>query len=273
MKLKSHPRVFFNKNPIVEVLAQIRFNRLLTIEESLPIEFQERLLDQYPIFETTKTFSAHINIVDDSNGNPSISSQKESQPTESIKNFRDIGRVWTVTLASNFLMLSCAKYSHWGEFKERLEFVIAQFRNSYSGVKITERIGLRYTDIIDRVALDIQKSGWTSLLQPFLLGPFHAKQLIDTGEVPEISVEQFSGVSHLDLGNTKLIIQNGLVRNTKTDDLAFRIDFDHYQAKTEYFDIGGIIDVFELLHSKSWSVFRSCIKDRLYESLEPHTSK
>ena len=273
MELKIHSRVFFNKNTIVEVIAQIRFNRLLTIEESLPTKFQESLLDKYPIFETTKTFSAQINIVDNSDGNSSISPQEESQQTGSMKNFKDINRIWTVTLASNSLTLSCVKYSRWEEFKERLEFVINQFKRSYPGVKITERIGLRYHDIIDRVALDIQQSCWTSLLQPFLLGPFHATQLIDNGDIQEKSVEQFNGVSQLDLGNTKLMIQHGLVRNIKTDDIAFRIDFDHYQANIESFDIGGIINVFELLHSKSWSVFRSCIKTRLYESLEPNTSE
>ena len=43
MKLKNHTRTYFEKNPIEEVIAQIRFPRNMEIESGLPVSFQKNI--------------------------------------------------------------------------------------------------------------------------------------------------------------------------------------------------------------------------------------
>jgi len=46
-------RVIYEKAPLVQVICQLRFPQILRIESQLPVEFQERIRDAFPILEKT----------------------------------------------------------------------------------------------------------------------------------------------------------------------------------------------------------------------------
>ena len=45
------PRVIYSKAPLVQVICQLRFPTLLSIESQPPVEFQERIRDHFPLLE------------------------------------------------------------------------------------------------------------------------------------------------------------------------------------------------------------------------------
>ena len=51
MRLKQWDRVRYTKNPLVEVVAQVRFPRILEIDDQLPSDFQRALRQDYPLLE------------------------------------------------------------------------------------------------------------------------------------------------------------------------------------------------------------------------------
>ena len=44
------PRVMYERNPLVEVICQVRFPPVLRIEAQLPDAFQDRIRDVFPIY-------------------------------------------------------------------------------------------------------------------------------------------------------------------------------------------------------------------------------
>ena len=46
MPFKDTERVIYNKNPLIEVVCQLRFPRILTISETQPTSFQEKVVDE-----------------------------------------------------------------------------------------------------------------------------------------------------------------------------------------------------------------------------------
>ena len=50
MSFPDTPRVIYNKNPLAEVICQLRFPSILLIDAGLPAGFQERIRAMYPLF-------------------------------------------------------------------------------------------------------------------------------------------------------------------------------------------------------------------------------
>lgn len=42
-------RVIYENNPLIEVIIQYRFPKILALNSKDPIEFQDRIKDEYPI--------------------------------------------------------------------------------------------------------------------------------------------------------------------------------------------------------------------------------
>ena len=44
-------RVIYENNPLIEVIIQYRFPKILALNSKDPIEFQDRIKDEYPIYQ------------------------------------------------------------------------------------------------------------------------------------------------------------------------------------------------------------------------------
>ena len=51
MKFPDTKRVIYEKNPLVEVICQLRFPTILRISQQQPVDFQDKIRFDYPIFE------------------------------------------------------------------------------------------------------------------------------------------------------------------------------------------------------------------------------
>jgi len=50
LRIPESPRVIYASNPLVDVICQVRFPRILRIDSELPVAFQEAIRDQFPLF-------------------------------------------------------------------------------------------------------------------------------------------------------------------------------------------------------------------------------
>jgi uncharacterized protein (TIGR04255 family) len=55
MALPEHPRVIYQKNPLAEVICQVRYPAVSALESQRPTEFWNRIRDQFPAMETKES--------------------------------------------------------------------------------------------------------------------------------------------------------------------------------------------------------------------------
>ncbi|WP_210246032.1 TIGR04255 family protein [Rhizobium sp. SJZ105] len=247
--LDNYERVIYRKNPLVEVLAQIKFPTSLLIASTLPTQFQQELLDSYPIFEPQGAL--HVDI---EGGNPNAVMTNQYL-------FKSGDDRWSVTLASDSLTLSTSDYVRWEEFSYRLREIINALLKCYK-IGSFSRIGLRYRDIIDPEPLDLLGCAWAELITPVLLGIF------DAPELGEIVVDHTASAATFAVEDFRVNLQTSFVLN-QNENKAFLIDSDFFQVAVSTAGVENAIGVLSRLHTYSGPVFRFCITEKLHQALGP----
>ncbi len=257
MLFPETPRVIYQKNPLVEVICQLRFPLLLRIDTEPPADFQEALREEYPKLKVEKSLGINISV----QGNipsPGATGLKYEFASE------EDDPIWKVVLANNFLALTTKKYERWEEFRERLEKLIAILAEIYRPNFFT-RIGLRYQDLIVRSELDLKDCSWTDLLKPHIAGLFSPSGLSEQDIVESLSVFRCP-LSPID-GFVR--VRHGLASRNDQDDgeLDYLIDSDFYtESQTELSDVLTTLDDF---NKQAGRLFHWCIEEKLHDAMRP----
>jgi uncharacterized protein (TIGR04255 family) len=249
MKFPKSQRVTYSRNPLWEVICQLRFPKILRIETELPVDFQEAIRAEYPILKTPPAIQL-----------PFLSSPQISQGV--TYEFFDKEGKWKLVLYSDFIALSTVNYEKWEDFRSRLSTAINLLVKCYSPSHFT-RVGLRYQDFIIRSELELTQSPWQSLLQPAILGVFVADNL------PEQDFTEASSmfVCRLDYADAVLRVQYGLTRKDEFGELGYLIDADFStENNTEINDATHFLDRF---NQEAGNFFRWCITEELQQALQP----
>src|SRR5437870_4982310 len=117
MAFPESRRVIYDKNPLVEVISQLRFPTVLTIEAELPARFQEKLRGDYPIFDDGSASGAAELIPQE------IARLFGSQfgiSAAKVFGFTSPDGVWKVNLNREFVAITSTKYRKWDDFRGRL---------------------------------------------------------------------------------------------------------------------------------------------------------
>ena len=88
------PRCRYHKNQLGEVICQLRFPEILTIETNLPGEFQEAIRASFPLYSSRKEAAAPK--LTGTPGNMKLEPQRQITNHQ----FQSEGRLWRVTVAS-----------------------------------------------------------------------------------------------------------------------------------------------------------------------------
>ena len=266
MPFKEAVRVIYQKNPLVEVVCQLRFPRILSINETLPAEFQERIREIYPLFEMTTEQQQQVTIdavADDAEPIPRL---VQVEKTKNYK-FSSADGVWRVNLTSTFFALSTSSYTTWDDFLSRLYDPFNALIELYKPA-FFERIGLRYIDAFRRQHLGLADTPWNELIEPFALGFLSNRDIMD-------EVKGFSSIGEIDIGNGALARINttlGYVgsidtqMNTGNPELSFIVDSDMFYGKKT---IEQAFPSLDSLHGTSTKLIRALITDKLHEAMEP----
>lgn len=250
-------RCIYRRNPLTEVICQLRFPEILAIGANLPVAFQEAIRDEFPQYSARKEAPA-----------PRISGvpgnlRLENAPEVINYQFVSADGVWRVNLTSKFISLACCRYSCWEDFAAKLDKPLAAFIQLYKPAYF-ERVGLRYVNAISRKQLDLEGTPFRELINSCYLGILSEEDFHE-GAVSRCTVDAELSIR----GGCKAKIHAGpglLKRGGKADpEVKFIFDQDLYMpGKVELNLSAGAL---QTLHSQAFSIFRGAITDTLHDTL------
>jgi len=259
--LPDSPRVVYARNPLIEVLCQVRFPPILRIAVEPPAAFQDRIRSEYPLLAEKQPDAIEL-----PPGVPPVVAQviRSSLPKGKAAGyeFASADEKWKVTLTRDFLALSTSAYRRWEDFRVHLDGPMKALIEVYAPAFFT-RIGLRYQDLIRRSAFqNAPDTNWRDLVKPHIAGAL---------AVPEVAeaVEEAFGRTLIRFPHFKAKVRFNcaIVQASETNEECFVIDSDFYtEERTNISDVDDILGYF---NRQSGRLFRWCIQDRLHEAMEP----
>lgn len=238
--LTEHERLTFERNPLQNVVAQVRFPHLYELEAPAGVTaFQRAVHDAYPIAQPRE-----------------ISVTLGPGPIQSDANrykFNDPSGQWLVALTPDYIALESQAYERFDDFEERFSWLLERLVQ-HAGPARVERIGLRYIN-----QLPANDQTWRRYIQSEVAG---LAGLEDVAPYVSRSLEQLA----LDFGERGLIFTHGLLPG-EDGEKTYVLDIDSYHAAAMSVDVGTIMEVLRELKRAAWSFFFGSITNRLVEDL------
>ncbi|WP_082239617.1 TIGR04255 family protein [Pseudomonas lini] len=267
MKISPTPRVIYKKNPLAEVVCQIRFERV-TDSSVFAIQFYDALIS---LGYVNKSEEVSYNVVIDT------SEQQVPEPRtvagDAIVHFTKEDETWRVSVSPEFLAFTCNSYRDWSCFLPEIIKVVDVFKSSTKTPLVVTRLGLRYKDVIERETLGLADTPWHELINPFLLGALALGSLSDDEGFDEGGVESQLSQTLLKLDDCKLLLQSSLLTSVVDSNKAFLIDADFFHeliGDDLLYQSGEKLEgLLETLHSNAGALFRRGITEKLHGALGP----
>lgn len=253
-------RVVYKKNPLIEVIIQYRFPQILALNANDPVEFQNAIKGQYPLYRLELENEQEVSFaINGENAMPPIPSIIQ-KPTIKNHNFISADGLYKINLTNSFISISTLAYTRWEEMLEHFKNPLAKFEEMYLP-PFYERIGLRYIDAFSRTKLGLESSEWKELINPFYLG---ALQSVDERKVV------FAGVDveyQMEDPALRMKIHSGLGNVNNSPDRVFIIDSDSICIKN--IEKEESMDILDKLHSNAKEVIGEAITEKLHSAMEP----
>lgn len=255
----NETRCIYSQNALGEVICQLRFPEILSIETNIPAQFQEAIRDEFPRYSVRKEAPAPK--LAGAPGNLSL----QNQPQSNNYQFVSADGVWRVNLTSKFISLSCNRYTCWEDFAAKLDKPLAAFIQIYRP-SFFDRVGLRYLNFISRKALNLGSTPWRELIAPQYLG------ILADEEIQETAATRCSVDTELAIRGgcrAKIHAGPGLVnRNGQQDpEVKFIFDQDLYMAGNIAVNLSA--GALQTLHGQAYSIFRGAITDAMHDAMDP----
>jgi len=261
-------RVIYKNNPIVELICEFRFPRILSINEKAPVEFQEKIRSSYPIYKVAIGHQGQVTIEMPANSVDAPTTRLSQ--SEKIKNYQfySADRNWRINLTSTSFSVSTQKYERWEEFLPKIDELLKVFEDTYKPA-FYERIGLKYVDAFQKSKLNFDNTvNWGELIEPQAVGYFAEHKLtpfiknyvstveIDIGDGALAQIQTF-------LAETNNVKKDKSVRQPET---VFIIASDLFYFRKELEDTKTAL---EYLHSVAYRLLRSIITKKLHDAMRP----
>lgn len=263
MLFSKNSRSIYRNPPAHEVICQLRFPTILTINGVEPADFQDAIRTEFPQYARQQDVTAPK-----ISGLGGPSPKVEQQPPVSNYNFVSSDGRWKLNLTQNFIALSTLHYTGWEEFAHRLDKPLAEFISIYHPAYF-ERVGLRYVNIFSRSKLGLAGAKWHELIAPAYTGPL--------GE-PDVNEENFLNCAtelqfKLDSSSQAKIhagpgrVKSNIPDSPQDSEVKFILDMD--------LSMGGNISctlsagALETLHAYSTQLFEGAVTDRLRSAMDP----
>ncbi|MBN3885861.1 MAG: TIGR04255 family protein [Nostoc sp.] len=258
MKLPDYERVIYEYNPLIEVIAQIRFPTILKITSQEPVDFQDSVRFEYPIFEASRNLQIPVEL---SNLLTQFSS---NVPSELTYQFKSEDLSWQLSVDKSSITLVTNKYEKYEIFIERFKSAIEIFEKIYNP-SFYSRIGLRYRDLIIRSKLNITNRTWVELI------PRHIASELYTPEIEE-SIINFIKNFQLRTEFGQVNFNHGLVQvrdiEKNIDETAYLLDADFFtEEKIEKGE--SVWKIFEKSNRTARNLFRWSITEELHSAMRP----
>jgi uncharacterized protein (TIGR04255 family) len=256
MHLPPTQRVIYDKNPLAEVICQLRFPTILTIATHPPSEFQERIRDPYVLYNTGGGSTIPKELAELL---PALALQQISGERNTHQ-FLTADSKRVISLTQEFIAVSERHYTHWNSFRSELERAEEAVRSIYKPAFYT-RIGLRYRNLINRTVLGLGDYAWDKLINPAVAGLIAADAV--KGDLLHLQSEALLQVDEVDGGRVR--IQHGLVDDSADASKSYLIDSDLFVEGSYSHD--DALSILDKLHSIAGSLFRWAIQPELARAL------
>lgn len=257
MKSADGNKYKYEKSQLIEVICQLRYPTILSIETETPAAFQERIRERFPRY----------NVVDEKLPTP--------QGVKTTKNHSFVstdGR-HRLSLTKDFIALSTMSYSCWEEFASWLDEPLGQFISVYKPA-FFQRIGLRYVNGISRQLPGLENRRWNDLIQSRYLG------VLDDDSVDEAAVGKCSVDIEMKLEQScsvKLHAGPGLIKRairTPQGIQQIQEKQPRFILDLDVFSVGDVqlhdaARVLENVHEQCDGLFSAAITNVLHEAMEP----
>lgn len=251
----DEPRCFYRRNPLGEVICQLRFPRILTIETAVPAEFQEAIRGVFPQYSCRKETPAP----------KLVNGRLEPQQVVNNHQFVSADGHWRVNLTASFVSLACNRYTRWEDFAKMLDLPLAAFIRIYRPAYF-ERVGLRYLNFISRKALELEDVPFSALIRAPYLG------ILSDEQVNQSAVSRSTVDAELAIRGgcrVKIHAGPGLVKRggVESQEVCFIFDQDLFMPGKVAVNLST--GALETLHSQADAIFRDAITDTLHDAMEP----
>ena len=249
-------RVVYQRNPLIEVICQLRFPTILEIGSRDPAEFQEEVRHAYPLYRRDDTGGLPKEVAD------LLARLPIAKPIEGVThNFLTEDSTRFISLTREFVAVSEKHYQRWEGFREEIEHAKSALEKCHNPAFYT-RVGLRYQDLIDKSELGLGDERWDSLINRDLIGALGAKDIQD-------HVQQIECVALIELDDYVkgdfVRMRHGLVRPNGRE--AYLIDADFFtEERSDREHVFGVLDRFNRL---AGNLFRWAITPKLDKVLGP----
>ncbi len=253
------PRCRYRNNQLAEVICQLRFPEILTIEANIPAQFQEAIRAEFPVYAVHK--EAPPPKMSNLGGRLSIQTPVQTNNYQ----FSTEDGVYRVNLTSKFISLACNRYTCWEDFAAMLDKPLAAFIQIYKPA-FFERVGLRYLNFFDRKALDLEDVPYRELLQPQYVGIL-ADEEAQEGAAGRSTVDAEIGLR----GGCRMKLHAGpgMVRTPAMSQEVPRFVFDEDLFMPGKVPVNLSAPTLHMLHSQAYSIFRGAITETLHDAMEP----
>lgn len=255
----SAPRCHYGSAPVAEVICQLRFPEILTIQANAPVDFQEAIRDRFPQYLLRQELPAPK-----LTGSPGNMALHSPSPVNNYQ-FVSADGFWRVNLTGKFISLTCTHYTGWEDFAAHLDKPLAAFIQIYKPAYF-ERVGLRYLNFISRTALDLQDVPYRELIMPCYLGPL-AEPDIPEEKLGRCSVDFESAIR----GGCRAKIHAGpgKVKRGNREDPEIKFIFDQDLYMSGQLQPNLIPAALQTLHAQADSIFRGAITEKLHNAMDP----
>ena len=267
MSFPATSREVYEKNPLREVVCQLHFPSILVISAESPVEFQEGIRADYPVYR--KKAVPAPNIIGSLPGDipPEVAELIASSPFPFGGNlvehhFGTPDGQTTISLTQEFVSISEQRYSRWEDFGEKVRLAESVLQQTYKPA-FFDRVGLRYIDVLDRKECGLEDTPWSELLNGSFISVLGSEELAD--DVSQLTVQSMLRVPDVDQG--QVFLRHGLLIKEGSDEQTYVIDADfHTNARSNSNDVFQALDKF---HRWAGNLFRWATSTKLREALGP----
>ena len=164
MLFSDRPRSHYPNSPAHEVICQLRFPTILTINTVEPADFQEAIREDFPQYARRQD-ATPPKVSGLGGPNPRV----EQQPPVTNYHFLSADGKWKLNLTKDFIALSTLRYTGWEEFARHLDKPLAAFIKLYKPAYF-QRVGIRYINLFSRQKLGLEDVPWAELFTPAYTG-------------------------------------------------------------------------------------------------------
>lgn len=254
MLFSDRPRVHYEKTSLHEVICQVRFPAILSINTKSPADFQESIRAAFPQYVARQE---------------TVTPSQKPATQVTNHHFISADNRWKVNLTQDFISLSTLQYTSWEDFARQLDKVLAAFIQVYNPA-FFQRVGLRYVNLISRKRLALEDHNWTELIAPAYCGPMLQEDvredmfsscMLDFAVTPDSSC-----VAHIRSGPSHIKVNNP---NAPQDpEMKFLLDIDASMSGQLPCTLAA--GALETLHIHAGRLFEGAITDTLRNAMHFH---